>query len=299
MSMSQNKYSFMIDNKLKIRIQIQQPHQAIEEIYPELAEPEIEYEQSWDWQRIFVVILILLSILALMGYMIFNATKSESSVNEKAVAAINQTITAQENSISAEKAAPEPAMTNKTKSIESSKLLTESKHSPDIIQPRDTTKSVKIANPAEQTTAPLAKPKPEPKIHKPTVIPRKKPETISQTKPQKTLNHPPQVFRAQLSHAIRAREPVDAIDSVQLQPGESRPIYFFLHLKDLQGKKVSIHWYHDDTLDSQLSLQIHNNNWRTNASKQLDHQRLGAWRVELLSESGILLATRNFTVTER
>ena len=291
----------MSDNKLKIRIQIQQPHQAIEEIYPELAEPEIEYEQSWDWKRISATILILLPILALMGYMLFNAAKTESSVNEKSVATINQAITTQENSISAEKAAPEPTITDKTISIESSKPLSESNHSPDIIQPRNTTKkSVKIANPVEQTTTPLAQSKPEQKTHKPTVIPRKKPKTISQAKPltTSTSNHP-QVLRAQLSHAIKAREPVDAIDSVQLQQGESKPIYFYLHLKDLQGKRVSIHWYHDDTLDSQVSLQIHNNNWRTNASKQLDHQRLGAWRVELLNESGILLATRNFTVTER
>lgn len=292
----------MSDNKLKIRIQIQQPHQAIEEIYPELTEPEIEYEQLWNWKRISVVILILLFILTLMGYMLFNAAKTESSVNEKAIATINQAIATQENSISVEKAVPKPAITDKTISIESSKPLSESDHSPDIIQPKDTTKkkSVKIANPPEQTTVSLAKSKPEQKTHKPTVIPRKKPKTISQAKPltSSTSNHP-QVLRAQLSHAIKAREPVDAIDSVQLQQGESKPIYFYLHLKDLQGKRVSIHWYHDDTLDSQVSLQIHNNNWRTNASKQLDHQRLGAWRVELLNESGILLATRNFTVTER
>lgn len=57
------------------------------------------------------------------------------------------------------------------------------------------------------------------------------------------------MLRAQLSHDIRAREPVDVIDAVQLRQGESKPIYFYLHLKDLQGEKVSILWYHDNKLD--------------------------------------------------
>jgi len=51
-------------------------------------------------------------------------------------------------------------------------------------------------------------------------------------------------------------------------------------------------------LDSQLRLQVHNSNWRTHASKQLDHQRIGSWRVELIDASGNQLAIRNFTVTE-
>jgi len=77
------------------------------------------------------------------------------------------------------------------------------------------------------------------------------------------------------------------------------PIYFYLQLKDMEGKKVNIFWYHNDKQDSQLPLEIRNNNWRTNASKHLDHQRLGAWRVELVDEAGNLLAKRSFTVTKQ
>ncbi len=288
----------MSDNKLKIRIQIQQPQQAIEQIYPDLPEPEIIYEQSLDWRKISVaIILLLLFILALIGYLLFDTNKTQSPSNEEAVTAIDQT-TVQENKIPVEKVAPESEIKDQPIKIEFSKSPPEHKNSADIIQPKDVTQSEKTMNSTGQITAPIAKPKPGLITNKPTVIPRKKPKAILQSKPQKTSDHP-QVLRAQLSHAIKAREPVDTIDSVQLQQGESQPIYFYLHLKDLQGKKVSILWYHNNELDSQLSLQIHNNNWRTNASKQLDHQRLGAWRVELVDEFGSSLATRSFTVTER
>ena len=56
-----------------------------------------------------------------------------------------------------------------------------------------------------------------------------------------------------------------------------------MHLKNLQ-EKIRIDWYYHNELDSQLQLQVLNNNWRTYASKQLDHSRLGSWRVELIDD---------------
>ena len=162
------------------------------------------------------------------------------------------------------------------------------------VDPIDSKKTV-AANKAIAT--PAKKPESAAVIHQPAITGIKIPKTARQPKPQKTSDHP-EVVRAQLSHAIEEREPVDSIDAIQLRPGESQPIHFYLHLKNLQGKNIRINWYHDDKLDSQLALQVHNNNWRTHASKQLDHRRLGPWRVELIDESGNLLAMRNFTVTQ-
>ncbi len=287
------------DNKLKIRIQIQQPQQAIEQIYPDLPEPEIVYEESLDWKKISIAILLLLSALALIGYFFFGTDQREAALNETAPV-IDQTISTQENKIPGEKVVLESEIKNKTIDNQSGESSSERNDFPGMMQPKDSTQLKEIIRPTEQITIPKAERKPSAVIHKPVVTPRNKPkpkETTVYAEPQKTSDHP-EVLRAQLSHDIRAREPVDVIDSIQLRQGESRPIYFYLHLKNLQGKKVNILWYHDNKLDSQLFLKIHNNNWRTNASKQLDHQRLGAWRVELVDESGNRLATRNFTVTQ-
>lgn len=287
------------NNKLKIRIQIQQPQQAIEQIYPDLPEPEIVYEESLDWRKISIAVLLLLSVFALIGYLFFGTDQREAALNETA-STIDQTISTQENKIPEEKVVLESETKNTAIDNQSNKSSSERSDLPNTMQPKDSTQLKEIIRPIEQKTIPKAERKPAAVTHKSVVTPRnkpKKPQATVHPEPQKISDHS-QVLRAQLSHDIRAREPVDVIDAVQLQQGESKPIYFYLHLKDLQGKKVSILWYHDNKLDSQLFLEIHNNNWRTNASKQLDHQRLGAWRVELLDESGNQLATRNFTVTQ-
>ncbi len=274
----------MNNNKLKIRIQIQQqPQQAIEEIYPDLPEPEVTYEESLDWKRIIIAALLLLSILVLIGYLLFANKNNEKSLNESS--SIDSVVSAPEK--------PESltGTIDKASETQSDELLTK-QHSQ--VDPIDSKKTV-AANKAIAT--PAKKPESAAVINQPAITGIKIPKTALQPKPQKTSDHP-EVVRAQLSHAIEEREPVDSIDAIQLRPGESQPIHFYLHLKNLQGKNIRINWYHDDKLDSQLALQVHNNNWRTHASKQLDHRRLGPWRVELIDESGNLLAMRNFTVTQ-
>ncbi len=288
----------MSNNKLKIRIQIQQPHQAIEQIYPNLPEPEIIYEQSLDWRKISIAVLLLILILALVGYVLLSTDQREVQSNEvplnNIAPFIDQTISMQENKIAAEKAAPEPE--TKHKPIAAESIEAQPEHSfPSLVPSKNATQTV---NRAEGVKTSIAKPKPVPNVHKRIAVPRKKPTITPQSKPPEISQHP-QVLRAQLSRAIEAHEPVDVIDAIQLRQGESKPIYFYLHLKNLQGKKVSVVWYRNNTLDSQLPLEIHNDHWRTFASKQLDLQRLGIWRVELLDESGIQLAARSFTVTQR
>ena len=45
-------------------------------------------------------------------------------------------------------------------------------------------------------------------------------------------------------------------------------------------------------------MQVHSKNWRTYASKLLNKERLGSWRVELQDESGNILAVKKFTVVQ-
>jgi hypothetical protein len=275
----------MENNKLKIRIQIQQqPPQAIDEIYPDLPEPEVTYEEVLDWKKISIAALLLLSIFVLIGYLLFTTKNNEESPN-KPIFSVDPIISAPV------KTEPLTGAVDKTSETQPDELLTK-QHSQ--IEPIDSKKTV-AANKA--IAIPAKKPESAAVINQPAITGIKIPKTARQPKPQKTSDHP-EVVRAQLSHAIEEREPVDSIDAIHLRPGESQSIHFYLHLKNLQGKNIRINWYHDDKLDSQLALQVHNNNWRTHASKQLDHRRLGPWRVELIDESGNLLAMRNFIVTQ-
>lgn len=275
----------MSNNQLKIRIQIQQPPQAIEQIHPDLPEPVITYEQSLDWRKISISVLLSLLILALIGYFLFGSNKNEIPLTET-VPFTDQTISIHENKIPSQEINLELEIKDKAIEIQSNETIN---NLSGLNQPE-------VISEIKEITAPIPKPKPNPIINEAAVTEKKIPKTVTQSKPKKMSDHP-LVHKAQLSHAIKSREPIDSIDSVQLRPGESKSIYFYLHLKNLQGEKISILWYHKNKLDSQLPLQIHNDNWRTYASKQLDHRRLGAWRVELVDNSGNRLATRNFTVT--
>jgi len=274
----------MNDNKLKIRIQIQQqPPQAIEQLYPDLAEPEITYEQTYDWRRIAIVAVGLLCVIVLISYLIFRS--SEEPAATAALPAEHQISSPPNNPVAPEVGQPNSELGNDAS-------ITDLNQSP-----------AKMPSAEGDTTAaplmsvPAAKPKSGTSIHKPIIMPRKKPAASAKISSHRTSDRP-EILRAQLSHAIKAREPVDIVESIQLQPGESKPIFFYLHLRDLQDQEVTIHWYHGDKLDSQLPLRIRSNNWRTNARKQLDHERLGAWRVEVVDDSGNLLAARHFDVTQ-
>ncbi|MEQ1816662.1 MAG: DUF2914 domain-containing protein [Nitrosomonas sp.] len=274
----------MENNKLKIRIQIQQqPPQAIDEIYPDLPEPEVTYEEVLDWRKISIAALILLPILILIGYLLFADKNNEKSLNESS--SIDSIVSAQEKTESL------TGTIDKLSETLPDQLAFPSTTRIDPVDSKETAVASKtIATPGKKPESATA-------INQPAITGIIIPKTARQSKPQKTSDYP-EVARAQLSHAIEEREPVDSIDAIQLNPGESQPIHFYLHLKNLQGKNIRINWYHDDKLDSQLVLQVHNNNWRTHASKQLDQRRLGPWRVELIDESGNLLAMRNFIVTQ-
>ena len=269
------------NNTLKIRIQIQQePPQAIEEIYPE---PEIVYEESLDWRKISIAAFALLIILVLLGYLIFSSGSSEKPMNDPVISTPENTFSPAKIEIapntldaSAGSELNAPINTHPVQSIPASgnNVITP----PTIILPTRKPQTSAITDPSNTSD-------------------KNAPHTAPQSKPQKTSDQP-EVIRALLTHAIKAREPVDLVDTVQLKPGETKPIYFYLQLQNLQGKSIRVNWYFNDKLDSQLRLQVHNNNWRTHASKQLDHQRIGSWHVELIDESGNQLAARDFTVTQ-
>ena len=257
----------MTDNTLKIRIKFQQPQpQAIETFYPE---PEIDYEQAWDWKKITISAVSLLTILIVFSSLMFPSESQKVSITETQADA---PLTMPENTIIA------------------SEPIEKAPEMPEI-------RSSKITALVKPVAVPRRKPAIKAIIDHPGMTEKEIPKTAIQTKPQKITDHP-EVVKVQMSNGIKAREPIDMIDAIQLHAGESKTIYFYAQLKNLRGKKIRIDWYHDNKLDSQLNLQVQNNNWRTHASKQLDHRRLGDWHVDLIDESGNRLVTRSFTVTQ-
>lgn len=301
--------SVMSDNKFTIRIQIQQPHQAIEEIYPDWIEPEIEYEESWNWRRIAAAAMTLLLVLFVLGYGLLGSDERPSSEEQVTHASIsaprNDLESLQQQSV--QNQAPNQSIQSIPVEPQDSVSNTP-RHTPTIPSSSASSQSTAVDSSIEQFLAPVVQTKTELESPKNVIVPRQKPKLnmsanmASQSPTLQSLvssSDTSHVYRAQLTHAIESREPTDDIDKLELQPGESKPIYFYLHLKGLQKKIVRVLWFHDNRLDSRLTLQIHGDDWRTNASKQLDQQRTGSWRVELQDESGTPMVVRNFAVTLR
>lgn len=140
----------MSNNQLKIRIQIQQPPQAIEEIYPE---PEIIYEQTLDWKKIAAAALLLLSVLVLIGYWLFAGNTDEKDLNE-AIPSGDPVISTPENTTLPEKYGAEPGTTNDTSGTQSRELITTQKTPSESVASKE----------ADAITKPVAIPAKKPAI---------------------------------------------------------------------------------------------------------------------------------------
>jgi hypothetical protein len=69
-----------------------------------------------------------------------------------------------------------------------------------------------------------ARPKSVASSNKPIILPRKKPQPPGKASSRASSDRP-EILRAQLSHAIKAREPVDIVESIQLLP----PVFTGFH----------------------------------------------------------------------
>jgi len=105
------------------------------------------------------------------------------------------------------------------------------------------------------------------------------------------------VVRAQLTHQIRQREPVGETDRVLLgSDTHSSSIYFFIELSGFGGQQLVVDWYFEDRLVTETKLHIGARKWRTHAKKMLHKRDAGDWRVMLRDQSGRLLVERRFVV---
>ncbi|GKS69230.1 protein of unknown function [Nitrosomonas sp. PY1] len=286
----------MADNKLKIRIQLQQSSTKVDEPYEETPSSESDFkEQPFDWKKISIAAALVVILLGFMMYLLLSDNESTFNPEQDIVPLVDRVTTSQENQFTANPsdhpantltAIPESSSSIKNNSNDDDTSKAPSKIDPITIPIR--TKPELTETPKKGTILPARKPHP----------PNKTSTIVAEDPSNAKTSSSAQVLRAQLTHAIKHREPVDNIESISLNNGESKSVYFYLHLINLQGKAIHIVWYHNNEVDSKLTMQIHSKNWRTYASKHMNQRRLGAWRVELMDDSGSTLTVKNFTVLQ-
>lgn len=295
----------MNDHQLKIRIQIQQqPPRSIEQQHPELAEitRDIVEQPPLDWQKISIAAFLLCIVLFFIGYILFGGDDDDQSAGETVsdstahVPAVP--VPAPEENI------PLPAVSQPLAAIQplisiavdETSRNTDHHDKPPMPRNKPGSKVEKSLQTAAETAKASDTATMSDTIITPPPVPKKKENLTTAPVIQSNPSDHPQVIRAQLSGTMFGREPADSTSTFYLNENINIRVYFFAHLRDFQGQKVHIFWYHQNKLDSKLNLQIGNDNWRTFATKVVDKKQMGKWRVELIDDAGNLLAEREFTV---
>ena len=103
------------------------------------------------------------------------------------------------------------------------------------------------------------------------------------------------VARAQFTTGIKAREPIDRIESVVYAEGpQLKRLFYFTELLDLKGETIIHRWEHEGELVAEVKFKVRGNRWRVYSSKYLQPQMTGQWRVIVVNSKGESLAAADF-----
>jgi hypothetical protein len=76
-------------------------------------------------------------------------------------------------------------------------------------------------------------------------------------------------------------------------------LYCYSKIANVETHTEVVHaWYYGDTQRARVTLNVNPPAWRTYSSKIIQAHEIGAWRVEILDQSGNLLETVRFEVTQ-
>ena len=103
------------------------------------------------------------------------------------------------------------------------------------------------------------------------------------------------VERAQFTHGIENREPVD--DIVLLENNETE-IYYFTDLRKLTGRTVTHRWEYEGRVMAEIPFKVGGPRWRVYSKKTLLPSQLGKWTVVVVDESGWPLHATVFRYVE-
>lgn len=278
------------NTQLKIRIRLDQSasdHHSLEQE----ADPAVIPESTaapFDWRKIFLAILLLLSILGAISWVVstwLTADGEPQALPGKVAPSSKVPVKLErENAVVVKPELHEvPSKETFQNKLEDAEQL--------VLGP-DISTELTLAPGLEALIEPVLKPKPEIKPEPPIFQEIDEKDTMTASE----RGHP-NVVRAQLTSGIQQREPIDSIDQISLAQKASRPIFFFLHLQEFKNEKIIVEWFYQDKRIAKVTLQTGGDDWRTYSSKMLNKARLGLWRVVAIDQSGNLLAERSFKVS--
>lgn len=105
--------------------------------------------------------------------------------------------------------------------------------------------------------------------------------------------------RIQLTWELRNREPTTALPAViNLGSREVVRVYFFNELQGLKGQTVYHDWYLNGERVARVDIDAFLDRMRASSGKYINREMLGDWRVEAVTDSGTVLGSGSFSVTQ-
>ncbi len=105
-----------------------------------------------------------------------------------------------------------------------------------------------------------------------------------------------QVKRFVLTNRVEAREPVAGIEAIRPDPGnqDMLTVFAFSEVSGLRGQTLRYRWLRNGKVVATVKVGVGGNSWRSYSSKFVTSAMRGDWRVELVGDSGQVLAFREF-----
>ena len=102
----------------------------------------------------------------------------------------------------------------------------------------------------------------------------------------------PEVSRHQFTSLIEDREPTDALTDVM----NVSPLFYFTELTAFQGTSVIHRWSYNDKVMAEVSFNVGGPRWRVYSSKKIQSEWDGDWKVEVIDDAGVVVATDAISV---
>ena len=105
-----------------------------------------------------------------------------------------------------------------------------------------------------------------------------------------------QVENSAIGEDVVNREVVSQGSSFSASVGK---LYCFSKIANIDNHTEVVHaWYYGSEERARVTLNVNPPAWRTYSSKIIQAHEIGSWRVEILDQSGNLLETVRFQVTQ-
>ncbi len=102
-----------------------------------------------------------------------------------------------------------------------------------------------------------------------------------------------------VEYGVICRSVVDRVpvSTGNVFPNDVEKLYCFTHIRGVKEPSEVVHqWIYEGEMVFQIRLPVLSPSWRTYSAKKILPHQTGEWKVEIISQSGVLLQQILFTV---